>query len=263
MHPSPPPISIPTSYETLPTSTIKLSHHPAGSTIATPVIIVTLNRPHKGNAFTVDMMHDFEKIYPMFDVDERVKVVVLTGAGKVFCAGADLDVGFKNGYERVMDHRDGGGRLALAIHRCRKPTIVALQGSAVGLGMTMTLPAAIRIAYEGGKYGFVFARRGITMESMSSYFLPRLIGHSRAIYLLTTGLTYPPNSPHFGHLFQETLPKPEQVLPRALELAEDLAQNVSPLAGYLNKELIWRNPGSVEETHLLDSAVLYHMFGNP
>lgn len=120
-----------------------------------------------------------------------------------------------------------------------------------------------RIAYEGGKYGFVFARRGITMESMSSYFLPRLIGHSRAIYLLTTGLTYPPNSPHFGHLFQETLPKPEQVLPRALELAEDLAQNVSPLAGYLNKELIWRNPGSVEETHLLDSAVLYHMFGNP
>ncbi|PVH82758.1 ClpP/crotonase [Cadophora sp. DSE1049] len=263
MQPSPNPINIPTSYETLPTTTIKLSHHPAGSPTATPVIIVTLNRPKNGNAFTVDMMHDFEKIYPMFDVDERVKVVVLTGAGKMFCAGADLDVGFKNGEERVMDHRDGGGRLALAIYRCRKPTIVALQGSAVGLGMTMTLPAAIRIAYEGGKYGFVFARRGITMESMSSYFLPRLIGHSRAIYLLTTGLTYPPNSPHFGHLFQETLPKPEQVLPRALELADDIAQNVSPLAGYLNRELLWRTPGTVEETHLLDSAVLYHMFGNP
>lgn len=184
-----------------------------------------------------------------------------------------------------MDHRDSGGRLALAIHRCRKPTIVAMQGSAVGLGMTMTLPAAIRyvssspfpflhkrigkwilalisarIAYEGGKYGFVFARRGITMESASSFFLPRLIGHSRTMYLLTTGGVFPPNSPHFGHLFQETLPKAEQVLPRAIELATEIAETVSPLANYLNKELVWRGGGSAEEAHLIDSAVLYHMF---
>jgi enoyl-CoA hydratase/carnithine racemase len=144
MIPSPDPISIPTSYETIPTTNIKLSHHPPGSPTATPVIIVTLNRPENQNAFTIDMMHDFEKVYPIFDVDERVKVIVLTGAGKTFCAGADLDIGFRGGEERVMDHRDGGGRLALAIHRCRKPTIVAMQGSAVGLGMTMTLPAAIR-----------------------------------------------------------------------------------------------------------------------
>lgn len=100
------------------------------------------------------------------------------------------------------------------------------------------------------------------MESMSSFFLPRLIGHSRAQYLVATGGVFPPNSPHFGHLFQETLPKAELVLPRALELASDIAENVSPLAGYLNRELMWRGPGSAEESHLVDSAVLYHMFGN-
>ena len=98
------------------------------------------------------------------------------------------------------------------------------------------------------------------MESASSFFLPRLIGHSRTMYLVTTGGVYPPNSPHFGHLFQETLPKAEQVLPRALELATDIAENTSPLAGYLNKELVWRGGGSAEEAHLIDSAVLYHMF---
>ena len=117
-----------------------------------------------------------------------------------------------------------------------------------------------RIAYEGGKYGFVFARRGVTMESSSSFFLPRLIGHSRTMYLLTTGGVFPPNSPHFGPLFQETLPKAEQVLPRALTLASEIAENCSPLAGYLNKELIWRGARSAEEAHLIDSAVLYHMF---
>ena len=144
MLPSPPPIAVPLSYETLPTTHISLSHHPAGRPCATPVTIITLNRPKNQNAFTVEMMNDLINVYGMFDVDERVKVVVLTGAGKTFCAGADLDIGFQGGKERVMDHRDGGGRVVLAIHRCRKPTIVAMQGSAVGIGMTMTLPAAIR-----------------------------------------------------------------------------------------------------------------------
>ncbi|KAJ5833617.1 hypothetical protein N7474_001928 [Penicillium riverlandense] len=261
MIPTPDPITIPFSYESLPTTHIKLNHQPAGAKEATPVVVVTLNRPEKHNAFTLDMMRDFEKVYPMFDVDERVKVVVLTGAGKTFCAGADLEIGFpQTQKERPVDHRDSGGRLALAIYRCRKPTIVAMQGSAVGLGMTMTLPAAIRIAYERGKYGFVFARRGITMESSSSFFLPRLIGFSRAMYLLTTGGLFPPNSKHFGPLFAETLPHAEKVLPRALELATEVAENVSPLASYLNHSLMWRGPASAEESHLVDSAVLYHMF---
>jgi enoyl-CoA hydratase/carnithine racemase len=107
MIPAPAPIVIPTSYETIPATHIKVSHHPSGSKTATPVVIVTLNRPEKQNTFTREMMDDFEKVYPIFDVDERVKVIVLTGAGKSFCAGADLEIGFNSGSkERVMDHRD-------------------------------------------------------------------------------------------------------------------------------------------------------------
>jgi enoyl-CoA hydratase/carnithine racemase len=98
------------------------------------------------------------------------------------------------------------------------------------------------------------------MESASSFFLPRLIGHSRTLYLLSTGGVYPPNSPHFGSLFQETYPKAEQVLPRALELATEIAENVSPLASYLNREMVWRGATSAEDAHLLDSPILYHMF---
>jgi enoyl-CoA hydratase/carnithine racemase len=109
MIPAPAPIIIPTSYETITTTHIKVSHHPADSKTATPIIVVTLNRPEKQNAFTLEMMDDFEKVYPIFDVDERVKVIVLTGAGKTFCAGADLERGFNSdaaSRERVMDHRD-------------------------------------------------------------------------------------------------------------------------------------------------------------
>ncbi|RMJ28638.1 hypothetical protein PHISP_00495 [Aspergillus sp. HF37] len=138
-----------------------------------------------------------------------------------------------------------------------------MQGSAVGVGMTMSLPAVIRIAYEKGKYGFVFGRRGVTMEACSSFFLPRLVGFSRAMYLVSTGAVYPPNSKHFGDLFAETLPDPSQVLPRALELAADIAQNVSPLASHLNRSLMWRGADSAEGAHLLDSSVIYHMFAGP
>ncbi|EPS29534.1 hypothetical protein PDE_04484 [Penicillium oxalicum 114-2] len=259
----PAPIELPASYETVPTTgQIKVSHHPAGAASATPVIVVTLNRPTKSNAFTSQMVQDFEKLYPMFDVDERVKVIVLTGAGKTFCAGADLDLGFSNSQERPAEHRDGGGRVALAIHRCRKPTIAAMQGSAVGVGMTMTLPAIIRIAYDKGKYGFVFGRRGIIMESCSSYFLPRLVGFSNASYLVSTGAVFPPTAKHFGDLFNEVLPDPSHVLPRALELATEIAENVSPTSQYLNRALMWRNPGTPEGAHLLESAVICQIFGS-
>ncbi len=139
---------------------------------------------------------------------------------------------------------------------------MALNGSAVGLGMTMGLSAAIRIAHASSKYGFVFARRGITMESNSSFFLPRLIGYSNALYLLTTGDVYRGDSKHFGSLFQEVIDDPAGVVKRALELASNIADKTSVLAGFMNRELMWRGKPSAEETHLLDSAVLYHMFAN-
>ncbi|KAL4929205.1 enoyl-CoA hydratase/isomerase family protein [Aspergillus undulatus] len=257
---APTPISIPQSYESLPTKHIKISHYPSGSATATPVVIVTLNRPEKRNAFTQDMAEDLENVYTLFDRDERVRVVVLTGAGSTFCAGADLEIGFQVEDGRAKVHRDTGGRVALAVHKCRKPTIAAMQGSAVGVGMTMVLPAVIRIAHETSKYGFVFARRGITMESCSSYFLPRLIGHSRANYLVSTGGVFPSTSQHFGGLFAETMPEQSQVLPRALALATEIAENVSPQASALNRELMWRGPESPEEAHLLESEVIYERF---
>lgn len=156
-------IDIPTSYDALELTHIKISHHPQGAPTATPVVIVTLNRPEKHNAFTPQMADSLARAYQMFHVDPRVKVVVLNGAGRMFCAGSDLDIGFGDGGGRAVDFRDmyvvaqyesaqanlsSGGRVALAMHRCHKPTVVGLQGSAVGVGMTMTLPAAVRYVFR-------------------------------------------------------------------------------------------------------------------
>ncbi|KAJ6121201.1 Enoyl-CoA hydratase AKT3-1 [Penicillium sp. IBT 18751x] len=254
-------IDVPSSYEALELTHIQISHCPLGAPAATPVVIVTLNRPEKHNAFTPQMADSLTLAFKMFHVDPRVKTIVLTGAGKMFCAGMDLDIGFGNNQGRAADFRDIGGRVSLAMHRCHKPTIVALQGSAVGVGMTMTLPAAIRICHEQSKYGFVFARRGLTIESCASYFLPRLVGFSRAMHLITTGAVYPPLAKYFGDLFTEVLPKASQVLPRALELAQDMAENVSPLASSMSRALMWEGGTSPEAAHLLESRVFHHMIG--
>ena len=170
-------LQLPSSYSSLPYEEIKLSHVPESSKEVTPIILLTLYRPKNNNAFTEKIMRELETAFEFFDVDDRVRCIVITGHGRMFCAGADLERGFSHGKEPVRDHRDGGGRVALAIHRCRKPTIAAIQGAAVGVGITMTLPMTIRIAYEKAKVGFVFARRGIIMEACSSYFLPKLVGY--------------------------------------------------------------------------------------
>lgn len=169
-------LALPSSYAELEYKEIKVAHVPAGSPQPTAVLLVTLFRPKNYNAFTLTMMKELEHIFTLIDVDDRVKAAVVTGDGRMFCAGADLSNGFTGGKEDPRDHRDGGGRVVLSIHRCRKPIIGALNGSAVGIGITMTLPMTIRIAYEGAKIGFVFARRAIIMEACSSFFLPRLIG---------------------------------------------------------------------------------------
>lgn len=160
-----------------------------------------------------------------------------------------------------MVRSTSGGRMSLGIHQCRKPTIVALNGSAVGIGMTMILPAAIRIAYEKAKVGFVFTRRGLVMEAASHYFLPRLIGHSKAMHLITTGSTYPATHPLVSSLFTEIVPTPEATVERAIELATDIAENTSNVAWALNRDLMWRGGASAEEAHLLDSKVIFGLFG--
>ncbi|OAP64986.1 hypothetical protein AYL99_00958 [Fonsecaea erecta] len=268
-----PPLKIPDSYATLPLKQIKVSHVPESSPTPTPILIITLNRPQKHNAFTDQMREDMERVYELIDIDPRVKVVVLTGAGRSFCAGADLEIGFigakdetgevKNPKtERDVDHRDGGGRTSLAIYQCSKPTIAAIQGAAVGVGITMCLPACIRIAYAKAKIGFVFSRRGLIMEACSSFFLPRLIGHSRALHLTTTGSVYPAESPLFGTLFSELCPTPEATLARALELADEVAKNTSTVSTKLMRELMYRGADSPEGAHLLDSKIIHGLFGS-
>jgi enoyl-CoA hydratase/carnithine racemase len=253
--------SLPQSYATLPFQHIRLSHVPASSPTPTQVILLTLYRPGKHNAFTEVMTHELEKTFDLISQDPRVKAIVVTGEGKMFCAGADLDGGsglvYKDDTPRT--HRDGGGRVTLAIHRCTKPVIAAINGSAVGVGITMTLPMNIRIVSNKAKIGFVFGRRGIVMEACSSYFLPKLIGLSKAMHLVTTGSVYPSTDPLFRELFSEIVP-PENVLPRALELADEIAKNTSAVSTHLMKDMMWRNPGTAEQTHLLDSRILLELF---
>lgn len=164
--------------------------------------------------------------------------------------------------KKMLTFHYRGGRVALSIFHCRKPTIGALQGSAVGIGITMTLPMNIRIAYRQAKIGFVFSRRGLIMEACSSFFLPRLIGHSRAMQAITTGATYTAGDKIWDGLFSEVVDRPEDVLPKALAVAEDVVRNTSSVSTYLMKELMWRDTGSAEAQHLLDSRVIYDLFGS-
>ncbi|APA09431.1 hypothetical protein SS1G_12235 [Sclerotinia sclerotiorum 1980 UF-70] len=251
--------SLPDSYSTLPFQHIRVSHVPESSPTPTQIILVTLYRPGKHNAFTDTMTEDLETAFNLFSLDPRVKCIVITGHGKMFCAGADLETDLSYENDTAMTHRDGGGRVALAIHRCTKPTIAAINGTAVGIGITLTLPTSIRIVSSTAKMGFVFARRGIIMEACSSYFLPRLIGLSRATHLITTGSIYPSTSPLLSSLFSEILP-PEQVLPRALELAGDISKNTSAVSTAVMKDLMWRGPSTAEETHLLESKILLELY---
>ncbi|KAJ8607399.1 hypothetical protein MRB53_040345 [Persea americana] len=142
---------------------------------------------------------------------------------------------------RMLTHVHRGGVAALAFHHCRKPIIGAIQGAAVGVGITMTLPFSIRVAYRHAKIGFVFGRRGLAMEACSSFFLPRLIGYSRALHLVTTGGVYEAGSNLMDGLFTELVDRPDEVLKKALEIAQVIASNMSPTSAFLMKEMMWRD----------------------
>jgi enoyl-CoA hydratase/carnithine racemase len=254
--------SLPSSYATYTLPTIQLSHHPSSSTSVTPVIIIKLHRPEARNGFTDNMADALVQAFDLLSADPRVKCIVLTSSdqtNRFFCAGMDFNAPPGRYGPTVDTHRDSGGQLALAIYRCSKPVIAAINGSAVGVGITMTLPANIRIVSKDAKIGFVFSRRGFNMEACSSFFLPRLVGTSRAMHLVTTGDVYPAGHKLLDNLFSEVV-APEQVLPTALRIADGIAGNVSMVASKVMKDFMYRGPTSPEEAHLLESKVFYDLF---
>jgi enoyl-CoA hydratase/carnithine racemase len=242
-----------------------MSYEHIQTRIENRVMVVTLNRPDAMNAFTTRMMNELIDVFTAADRDDEVRAIIVTGAGKAFCAGADLSAGGSTfdgsaGGEGVGlgGHRDGGGQVSLAIFTCRKPVIAAINGAAVGVGLTMTLPMDIRIASEDAKCGFVFARRGIVPEACSSWFLPRIVGISKAAELCYTGRVFRARDEASSGLFTYVLPAAE-VFARAMEIAREIADNTSAVSVALSKALLYHGLADPDPqtTHLIDSKCIH------
>jgi len=239
--------------------------------VADRIATITLDRPERLNAFTAKMCLELVAALGAADADDEVRAVVVTGAGRAFCAGADLGSGGDTfdskaqGYADTIDtHRDGGGLVSLKIYSLKKPVIAAINGHAVGVGITMTLPMDIRIAAEGAKMGFVFARRGIVPEAASSWFLPRLVGIERAAEWVYTGRLFDAAEAHQAKLISRVVAA-DQVLPTALALAREIADNTSAVSVALARQLMWRMLGASSplEAHRIDSKSIFWMGRSP
>ncbi|MBB3011125.1 crotonase/enoyl-CoA hydratase family protein [Cupriavidus alkaliphilus] len=232
--------------------------------VADGVATITLHRPDQLNAFTAQMMHELIAAFDATDADDNVHAVIVTGSGRAFCAGADLSGGsstfdFEKRYGASPDtaHRDGGGRVSLRIFRSLKPVIAAVNGAAVGVGVTMQLPMDIRLASTDAKFGFVFARRGITPEAASSWFLSRVVGISTALEWCYTGRVFSAQEAHERGLVR-SLHAPEDLLPAAQAIAREIAANAAPVSVAISRQLIWRMAGASHpmEAHKLDSRAI-------
>lgn len=231
--------------------------------VADGVLTLTLHRPERLNAFTPTMAEELIDAYARANADDEVRAIVVTGAGRGFCAGADLQGGGSTfDYASRVDasedvHRDRGGRVALAIWNSLKPVIVAFNGAAVGVGATMTLPADIRLASTSAKFGFVFARRGIVPEAASSWFLPRLVGISKAMEWVATGRVFDASEALEGGLVR-SVHEPDELLPAAYALAREIADNTAPVSVALARQMLWRMLGAASpmEAHQIDSRAM-------
>jgi enoyl-CoA hydratase/carnithine racemase len=226
------------------------------------VATITLDRPDALNAFTGTMMHELIAAFDLVDADDDVRAVIVTGRGRGFCAGADLSSGGatfsrggggeKAGLDAVP--RDGGGLVSLRIFECTKPVIAAINGPAVGVGITMTLPMDIRLASENAKIGFVFARRGIVPEACSSWFLPRLVGISRAAEWVYTGRLLTAAEAAAGGLVR-SVHAPDELLGAARAIADEIATSTAPVSVALSRQMLWRMLGADHpmQAHRVDS----------
>jgi len=236
--------------------------------VSEQIATITLNRPEKLNVFTIKMLHEIVGAFDKSDADDDVRAVIVTGSGRAFCAGADLSSGgdtFSRGdsdlasvsrvsrvsrvprVPRVL--RDGGGLVSLRIFNSKKPVIGAINGPAVGVGVTMTLPMDIRLASSAAKFGFVFTRRGIVPEACSSWFLPRIVGISRATEWVFTGRMISPEEAQEAGLVR-SVHAPDDLISAARAIAKDIANNTAPVSVALSRQMLWRMLGA---SHPMDA----------
>mgnify|MGYP001146933023 FL=1 len=243
--------------------------------IADQILTITLNRPDKLNAFNMTMMNELIDAFDKADADDNVRAIIVTGEGRGFCAGADLSSGgdtfdrdAKRGPAKRLasgnvDYsdpgiRDGGGQVTLRIFKCLKPVIGAINGPAVGIGVTMQLPMDIRIASENARFGFVFSQRGIVPEAASSWFLPRLVGISQALEWCYSGRVFPAQEALAGGLVSKVV-APDQLISTARELARSFIDKTAPVSIALIRQQMWRLMGADDpmEAHKVDSRGIY------
>jgi enoyl-CoA hydratase/carnithine racemase len=227
------------------------------------IATITLNRPDHLNAFSSTMLRELLQAIDKVDADDEVRVLVVTGAGRGFCAGADLSSGtgdsFYDSSKTIDDFRDGGGFVPLRIFQMKKPVIAAINGPAVGVGITMTLPMDVRIASEKARMGFVFTRRGIAPDACSSWFLPRIVGIGQATEWVLSGRVFPAEEALRGGLVSRLVP-PDQLIPTARELAREIADNTSAISVALSRQLLWRmlDADHPMEAHRWESKSIYY-----
>ena len=226
------------------------------------ILTLTLHRPEKLNAFTGEMLQEMLDAFDRADADDAVRAIIVTGEGRAFCAGADLSSG---GNTFNADSRgqgglqpDGGGILTLRIYELTKPIIAAINGPAVGVGVTMTLPMDIRLAADVAKFGFVFARRGIVPEACSSYFLPRVVGVNQALEWCYSGRVFPAQEA-FDRGLVRSLHAKDELLPAARAIAREIVENTSAVSVTLIRHMMWRMLGADHpmEAHKIDSRGVY------
>jgi enoyl-CoA hydratase/carnithine racemase len=226
------------------------------------IATITLNRPEKLNPFTDYVMApELMDAFDRADNDDAVRVVIVTGAGRGFCSGHDLAEGFdydEQAQATLEHHRDIGGTVTLRIYEMKKPMIAAINGAAIGVGITMTLPMDIRICSETAKMGFVFARLGITLEACSNWFLPRIVGIGKAAEWSLTGRVFGAAEALENHLVHYVTP-PGKLMEKALEIAREIADHTSPISIPLNRQLLWRMLGADHpmDSHKLESKCIY------
>jgi len=250
------------------------------------ILTITLNRPEKMNAYTGEMQRELIDALDRADADDEVRAIIVTGAGdRAFCAGADLSGGADTfNYEKLADSpgkpkragidgaideqgnidwshqavRDGGGQLTLRIYKCLKPVIAAVNGAAVGVGVTMQLAMDIRVAADTARFGFVFTRRGMVPEACSSWFLPRIVGMPKALEWTFSGRVFDAEEALHGGLVR-SLHKPEELMDVARGIAREIADNTAPVSVALSRQMLWRVAAADDpmEAHRIDSRGIF------